>query len=98
MHQPHNTVGFCIGILYEEPLTQGEAVNLYIADRISRLGDDKLFFRTAYMWRFGRDADISRDVLEYRIGGIVPPYIREYVSHLQQTEASHAVQTVSGAN
>ena len=74
-------------------------MHLYIADRISRLeGGAKQFFRAAYMWKFGNDANIERDVLTYQVGGILPEYVREYGCHIQQKEKQDALQKVSRAN
>lgn len=74
-------------------------MQLYIADRISRAeGGPKQFFRSAYIWRFGKDANVEHDVLTYQVGGIVPEYVREYVCNMQQKEKGHALQEVSRAN
>ena len=74
-------------------------MQLYVADQISRAeGGPKQFFRAAYMWKFGNDANVERDVLTYQVGGIIPEYVREYVCHIQQKGKENAVQKVSGSN
>lgn len=61
---------------------------LYLREKIRSLGDDEQqFFRTAYMWRFGKDADVSTDVCQYRLHAIIPPYVQNYVCYLQAREA-----------
>lgn len=70
-------------------------MQLWLADRLVRDRiDPTTFFRAAYMAAFGRDLDISRDVLEYRVAGIIPPYVREYVIGIQQKERKDALQTL----
>lgn len=57
---------------------------LYLREKIRSLGDDEQrFFRTAYMWRFQKDADVSNDVCQYRLHAIIPKYVEDYVHHLQ---------------
>lgn len=57
---------------------------LYLREKIHSLGDDEqTFFRTAYMWRFGKDADVSSDVAQYRLHAVIPKYVEAYVQHLQ---------------
>ncbi len=73
-------------------------MHLYLAEKMHRLRvDAKYFFRLAHQWRFGRDVDVTQDALAYKICGIIPLYVQEYVHHMQQEE-SHAVQTVPRAN
>lgn len=75
---------------------EGVQMHLYLADRMVRLRvTEQQFFRTAHMWRFNRDAEINADVLAYKIGGIIPLYVQEFVKDIQQKEVSNAVQTVS---
>lgn len=70
-------------------------MHLWLADRLVRKDlDTKQFFRAAYVWRFGKDANLEHDVLSYQVGGIIPQYVRDYVDHIQQKEKDHAVQTV----
>lgn len=81
---------------------------LYYRERVQRKGDDMLlylryymnqamvdeqsFFRSAYMWRFGKDADVSNDVCQYTLHAIVPKYVEEYVIHIQGKEVIHISQ------
>lgn len=70
-------------------------MHLWLADRLARKDTDpKQFFRAAYMWRFEKDADITRDLITYQVGGIVPEYVREYVNHIQLKEKANAMQKV----
>lgn len=74
-------------------------MHLWLADRIARLHTDaRYFFRLAHQWRFGKDADVTRDVLEYKQAGIIPVYVREYVCNIQRKEMTDALQTLSGTN
>lgn len=67
-------------------------MHLWLADRIDRLHTNaRYFFHLAYTWRFGKDADVTRDVLEYKQAGIIPVYVREYVCDIQRKESDHAV-------
>jgi hypothetical protein len=45
--------------------------------------DLRSFFRSAYIWKFGKDANVERDVLQYKIAGITPRYVAEYVQHIR---------------
>lgn len=45
--------------------------------------DALTFFRAAYQWRFGRDVDLSGDVLAWKQSQVVPDYVNRYVHHLQ---------------
>lgn len=57
---------------------------LYLANKIHELGGDiQRFFRTAYMWRFGKDYDCVNDVCQYKLHAIVPKYVQEYIKHIQ---------------
>lgn len=74
-------------------------MHLWLADRIARLKTDATyFFRMAHTWRFGKDADVSRDVLEYRHCGIIPLYVREYVCDIQRKEVENALPPLQGTN
>jgi len=46
--------------------------------------DEQSFFRSAYIWRFGKDTDVSNDVCQYKLHAIVPRYVEEYVANIQQ--------------
>ena len=47
--------------------------------------DEHSFFRSAYMWRFGKDLPTDTDALQYRLHAVIPKYVEEYVIHLQDT-------------
>jgi hypothetical protein len=58
---------------------------LYLKEAIKRCGNDDLqFFQTSYTWMFDRVFECTTDVLQYRLHGVVPKYVQEYVKHLQQ--------------
>ena len=44
----------------------------------------KYFFRVAHQWKFGRDGRVMQDVHEYKESGTIPPYVQEYVEHIQK--------------
>lgn len=70
-------------------------MRLWLADRLLRENiTPESFFRSAYIWRFGKIVDISRDVLEYKVAGIVPIYVEAYIQHIQRKERGDAVQTL----
>lgn len=57
---------------------------LYLAHKIQETGgDEQQFFRTAYMWRFGKDYACANDICQYRLHAIVPKYVVEYIQHIQ---------------
>lgn len=63
-------------------------MHLWLADRMVRdHTEPKQFFRIAHVWRFERDVDVSRDVLTYKVGGIIPQYVQEFVRNIQQKES-----------
>lgn len=69
-------------------------MHLYLADRMSRLKvDEHTFFRIAHLWAFNKCPDLNRDVLEYRVSGIIPLYVQRYVQHIQKGERD-AMQTL----
>ncbi len=60
------------------------AMLLYLKEAIKRSGgDDLLFFQTAYLWMFDYIHECVADVAQYRLHGIIPPYVCQYVKHLQ---------------
>lgn len=74
-------------------------MHLYLAEKMHKLKvEPKYFFRLAHQWKFGKDADVGRDVLTYQVGGIIPQYVREYIEDIQRKEKDNALQTVSRAN
>lgn len=46
---------------------------------------DTDFFRSAYIWRFGKIENVYGDVLQYRVHGVIPSYVAEYVSYIQSS-------------
>ena len=69
---------------------------MYLAHKICELRvETSYFFRMAHQWKFNIDANVSRDVIEYEVAGIVPRYVQDYVQHLQQKERENALPKVS---
>lgn len=57
---------------------------LALSEIIRRSGHSDLeFFQVAYCYRFQKQVDVWGDVLAFRTQGIVPSYVREYVSMLE---------------
>lgn len=57
---------------------------LYLKEAIRRSGgDDLLFFQTSYLWKFDYIHECVSDVMQYRLHCVIPPYVRDYVKHLQ---------------
>lgn len=42
-----------------------------------------IFFQTAYNWKFKKFHDCITDVVAFKEYGVVPPYLLEYVEHLE---------------
>ena len=60
-------------------------MHLFIAELMVRHEmSPKYFFRLAHQWRFGRDGRVMQDVHEYNTSGTIPPYVQEYVEHIQK--------------
>lgn len=70
-------------------------MHLWIAERLER---NPHFFREAHLWKFGRDMGNHTDVLEFKICGIVPMYVRQYAEHIQGKESGNAVPSLQGAD
>lgn len=65
-------------------------MHLYLAQKMQALSlEPYYFFRLAHIWRFKKEVDVARDALEYRQAGIIPPYVREYVQHIQESERTN---------
>lgn len=62
-------------------------MHLWLADRLQR---DPMFFREAHLVRFQRIVDTKSDELAFKICGIIPEYVREYVETVQRKEAEDA--------
>ena len=60
---------------------------LYLTNAIATSGNDDIaFFRSAHIWKFGKDIKTQTDVQAFRARGEVPKYVEEYVNHIQQKE------------
>jgi hypothetical protein len=46
--------------------------------------DEHTFFRIAHQARFGHMPNLQRDVIEYKVAGIVPVYVTWYLSHIKE--------------
>lgn len=66
-------------------------MHLFIADRLVR---NPSFFSEAHYWLYKRSVDTSHSVLEFKICGIIPDFVRQYVEHIQGKERENAVQTL----
>ena len=54
------------------------------------------FFRAAYMWKWGKDIDVSKDVQEYNKHRRVPEYVQDYMKHIQQKEVAKCCANNAG--
>jgi hypothetical protein len=52
----------------------------------NKISDTQLF-RTAYVWSFGKDANVSGDVLAFRVQGAIPLYVRLYMGYIHSLES-----------
>ena len=43
---------------------------------------ERQMFEEAYLYRYGRKASITRDLLTYQVAGILPDYVKEYLQHV----------------
>lgn len=60
-------------------------MQLFIAEYTTKIRVElAYFFRLAHQWKFNRDIDPGPDVLAYKVAGIVPGYLRDYVKHIQE--------------
>ncbi len=60
-------------------------MHLELEDFLERTGmNEASFFFMAYQAKYGRRYDVTRDVLTYQIGGIVPEYCKEYLATLNK--------------
>jgi hypothetical protein len=58
---------------------------LYLVETLNRLRtDEQTFFRMAHVWCFGTDPDVSNDVAQYKLHGIVPKYVQRYLTHVKE--------------
>lgn len=57
---------------------------LFLVNKMRQLKADELtFFRIAHVWAFGTDPDLHDDVAQFKLHGIVPVYVRNYLKTLQ---------------
>lgn len=64
---------------------KGLLMILAVAETMHRLKiDEQTFFRLAHVWSFGTDPDVTTDVVQWKLHGIVPPYVRKYVAHVNE--------------
>lgn len=60
-------------------------VHLYLVNAMNRLNVDELtFFRMAHIYSFGTDPDLSTDVAQYKLHGIIPLYVGKYLQHIKE--------------
>lgn len=67
--------------------TTGESeMMLYLVYTIDKLRTDNLtFFRMAHFRMFGTDPDLSNDVAQFVMHGIIPKYVQAYLRILQES-------------
>lgn len=57
---------------------------LALKEMIRRHGNDELqFFQEAYFYKFQKHADMWNSVAQYRLHGVIPKFVEEYVKHLE---------------
>lgn len=72
---------------YREFTKKETQMLLYLKEKIKQCGgDDMMFFQTAYLWVFDYINECITDVAQYRLHGVVPKYVQQYVKHLQKEE------------
>lgn len=55
---------------------------LLLDEAIKRTGGDPYqFFQACYYWKFKKHVDVYVDVFNYRHGGAVPAYVKEYLAN-----------------
>jgi len=60
---------------------------LYLKNAIYRSGNTSFdFFRTAYLWKYGKVSNSDTDVVQYTLHAIIPRYVRDYINFLQEKE------------
>ena len=42
------------------------------------------FFRSAYIWKYAKDRDPWNDVAQYKLHGIIPSYVGDYIKNIQK--------------
>lgn len=57
---------------------------LFLVNKLRQLNTDELtFFRVAHVWAFGTDPDLHDDVAQFKLHGVVPVYVKNYLKTLQ---------------
>jgi hypothetical protein len=56
----------------------------YLVETMRRLNlDEQAFFRLAHIWAFDKDAPVATEVCQFKLHGVVPPFVVSYVKHIQ---------------
>ena len=56
---------------------------LLLTEAIKRSGGTDLqYFEACYFWKYGKLVDCFGDVLAYRVQGIIPNYVKEFLAHV----------------
>lgn len=72
---------------YREFTEKETAMLLYLKEKIKQCGGDDLqFFQCSYIWKFDKFYECVADIAQYRLHGVIPRYVQEYIKHLQQEE------------
>ncbi len=62
---------------------------LYLKAKLDELRvEDVTFFRMAHLYQYGRDVDVWNDIAQYRLHGIIPSFVVNYLKMLQSREPS----------
>lgn len=60
---------------------------LYLKEKIKQCGGDDLqFFQSAYIFIFDKFYECVADIAQYRLHGVIPRYVQDYIKHLQREE------------
>ncbi len=72
---------------YRDFSTKETAMLLYLKEKIKQSGGDDLqFFQSSYIWRFDKFYECVTDIAQYRLHGVIPRYVQDYIRNLQQEE------------
>lgn len=56
---------------------------LLLAEVIKRSGGTDLqYFESCYYWKYQKQINCFGDVLAYRVQGIIPNYVKEFLAHV----------------
>lgn len=59
----------------------------YLRKKLEELRmDEYKFFRLAHLWRFERDVEMAVTVYKYKLTGVIPSFVVEYLEHIQSHE------------